>query len=363
MQGPDVAEGRMKNLAPLPLAGTAADTRACHGGNDYRGPGAWKRPRDTSKKRPRFPLSTMKNPLDLTTILMQGNCNYNRDSIEATRRNGKRSRHQGKNAGLASRLESLTLLRAPSHGVGSPGQCAAALRVGDNAHCFQRTRRENSPLNAQQCSNSVPSNTVGGSPERASESILRRKKQEAFPEEEATRSPAAPASGDFVVIVKQRERTSKEDTDLGGAPVQDFSNATGELRVPNASVKMTVDDKCNAQALDARTKLRVLLEKQEHLGKSMRQRRLEACLGISGGGGGGGGFGAREHQYPPGKHRTRKGRRNRQRKSEGPNDAKRHERRRRAHFHPLSFMTERDLQQLELQLMKLEDAEAAYLLQ
>lgn len=141
-------------------------------------------------------------------------------------------------------------------------------------------------------------------------------------------------------------------------PYQDWS-AASELRVPNATVKMAVDDKCNAEALEERSILRVLLQKQQFMAEAMRQRRLEACLGR------GGKLGLSPDRQKP--LTVPIGRRGRPRGHRRHNDCK--DSAGEARFrsatqgaHPLLFMSEADLQSVELEQMRLEDAEATHLL-
>lgn len=374
----------MKQLAPLPLPSTATrDTRVWHGGNDYGGPGAWKRPRRSKRAGAGVvPLSAMKEPLDLTMILHQGE---NRG--KGGRKNGKRFRQQRRNYRLlASRLESLSLERAPSYGGGGGdppgiGWTSSTMNseeqeyTGEISHSWQRDQHQSPPksIPRQQCfiSHAMPPDIVdgGGSPDEQMSQVLLRQapqRQDVTSKQDVARRPAAESDKTVTVDAKQhnnRALTQQEASGSCGTPIQFFSSNNGstsrELRAPNALVKMAVDDNCNAQADDARSKLRVVLEQERILVESMRQRRLDARLRSTGRKT----FGARNPHGSAGDSRARKLRcANEQNRNAREKYVTRDgEGSRRARIHPLLFMTEADLRRVELHHLGLEDAEAVHL--
>lgn len=372
----------MKQLAPLTLPSTA-NTRVWHGGNDYRGPGAWKRPRRSKRAGAGVvPLSAMKEPLDLTMILDQGE---NRG--KGGRGKGQRSRQRRKNYRLlASRLESLSLERAPSYGGGGGDPpdvrwAPSAMNpegqelTAEGAHSRQRAQDGSPPrgIPRQQCFNSrtILPNIVdkgGGSPDELMSPMLLRQvaqQRDVISNQDVPRRPAAESDNAVTVGATQpidQALMQQQASGSRGTPIQFCSkngNTSSELRAPTALVKMAVDDNCNAQADDARSKLRAILEQQRSLLESVRQRRLDVRLkGI-----GGKTFGARKPHYSPGEPRAQKSRcanvqgKNARGKDATPNG----EGLSRARIHPLLFMAETELRRVEQHHLGLEDAEAVHL--
>lgn len=110
----------MKPLTPLPPS-AVAETAAWHGGNGYRGPGAWQHPTKITRTRKRFrsgrvALSAMQGPLDLTGLVHRQGDRGQNNGINSSCKSRK-GLHLGKTGALASRLESWSPLRAPSHGI------------------------------------------------------------------------------------------------------------------------------------------------------------------------------------------------------------------------------------------------------
>lgn len=134
------------------------------------------------------------------------------------------------------------------------------------------------------------------------------------------------------------------------------------IRTPNAATKMSIDDRCTAEILGARSGLRALLNEQKKLGDAMRRRRLEACLGD---GGTRNASAVRKRRGEPTGdtgRRRRVARKQLLQKAGGRGKAMREAAKRGSHAHPLVFMEEGDVQKTEIDQMRLEDAEATTLM-
>lgn len=351
-----------------------------HAGNGYRGPGAWKRPRTKH-------FAIHEGPLDLGRIL--GNLDRQQRSVHQQHGAKKRGKW-GKAAALQKRLESLSLAMAQSSGVdqslalSNPHHVAGddvppVLTRGTNPHHDkdgplphvrdqppQQCRQQQQHNNHQRpvcCANEVL--------QRASERGSRYGLALVGHISSEQQMPCASSIAPEEAVLKRGRRGSEDFAQqadrscvLSGTskdaswPYAHFAT----LRIPNAAAKMSIDDRCTSEILDARARLRALLHEQKKLGDAMRRRRLEACLSDGGiesesavrtrrGGGPTGDSG-----------RRRAARKKSLRKPGGRGEKDRDTARRGSHAHPLLFMEEVDVQKTELDQMRLEDAESSHLL-
>lgn len=342
-----------------------------HGGNGYRGPGAWKRPR---KKH--FAIS--EGPLDLGRIL--GNLDgYQQKSLHQQRHGTKHRPKRGKAAALQARLESLSLTLAPSHGMGESGSPAMAASSADTHH-----RRASAPVDA------VPSVLPRGQAPHHKVEPLPSKVQDhhrhqpptCCVDEDAAAAlgsgvPDSSSNGNQVpstsnaavgtMVGLKHGHTTCEDKPQQAASylpsntINQNAHVVDALRIPNAATKMSVDDRCTSEILGARATLRALLNEQRKLGGAMRRRRLEASLGDGSNDSEGG---VRRRRGKPTRHagRRRSHHSDQLRRLKDGGRGGRGLAKRRSRAHPLLFMTEVDVQNAELGQMLLEDAEATHLL-
>lgn len=392
------------------MSSARVDTTVCHGGNEYGGPGAWKRPPSKSKKRNRSEVAVATSgPLDLTAFFSERwlfartdanidpakdheskghKTNANKDHDSKSRKTMSCSK-RGKAGGAQVRLESLSLaLVAPSHGAGAsvPGSASTLAtkernikRAPSAAASFSRASFDNAPpLALRQTGVGPLREAPPQQPARPSDEAWEEKPEFAsrriFDDHLQQQEFSASTSAAAVTALKdpfepchalvdappQASLLPKQQVAQNPQSPQGFNAALDALRIPSFTTKMSFDDKCNAELLDERATLRALLTKQKQLGAAMRLHRLEACLGtrgdfgtsrkrekkkgcvarrgwhnknqrkILGAGGGGGGGGGRRNPTQP-------------------------------LSHPLSFMREGDVQKVELEQMRLEDAQAAHL--
>lgn len=353
-----------------------ADTAIWHGGNEYRGPGAWKKPR-VSKKRFRNAEVVDNGPLDLTVILGQG---WRRDVNKKHQKTSYKTRNRSKQrkyGALQARLSSLSLLLPASHDVGSPFQSA-----GELSSTHENKQAPATSSFRQACSSGLhidASPDLQRQPYQISIKHGARTQPKTFDEDDPLeKKPEREPICEIQSNVRQKktarlakkmsEPPGKQDTgqhrstnaapvflvpnqNVQSPPLQGW-NSNSLLRMPNPATKMSVDNRCNAELLDARATLRVLLKQQKQLGEKLRQRRLEACLGTGGG--------TARRKNKPLRQSFRQGRRhNNQTRnlSSGEVGVQSIS----AHAHPLLFMTEAGLQELELKQMQIEDAEATVL--
>ena len=365
-----------KEMEHLPPVSSAAQ----HGGNGYRGPGAWKCPR---KKQ----FSIRDGPLDLGRII--GNPDRQQRGLRSQRNGTRKSFKQGKAAALQARLESLSLALAPSYGVGDsvplttvPSFQGSHRRFSD---CVSNNvlPQERNPINTeveqfplQQQQQQQP---ACGVDEGLREDPTRGVSSGGVLDGSGCRSsgqrgslPVHVSAGTAVALshsrISRADDTQQADISLPrseGTSVQDPRAPVVEaLRIPNAATKMSVDDRCTSEILGSQATIRGLLKEQQKLGHAMQRRRLEACLGNDGA--------PRESarvRQRRGKPRGDTGQRTRRndklRRLKGGEDTgevRRRATKRLPHAHPLLFMTEGDVQKTELDQMRLEDAEATCLL-
>lgn len=385
-------------MLPLPATPSAGvDTSVWHGGNEYGGPGAWKRP-PRSKKRSRSEVATS-GPLDLTAFFGE-KWLFARTSMDAKHHNKGNSKNMrrsksGKAGASQMRLESLSLAMAPSHGAG-----ASVPVVGDPSSTLATKEPKRShPAVSSSCASSAPADVssllavrqsgvgpllrevplpqsirpseevwVGKSSEIASPPGIPQQKQQQQKQPQEHSESTSVVAGSF-----ERCHTLVDAPPPLPAPSllpkqevvalirqpQQPNTVWNALRVPRATTKMAVDDRYNAELLEERATLRALLAKQKLLGEAMRVRRLEACLGTRGG------LGARKQGR---KQMGRIGRRGQHIKNQkkkfkvGGEGSGVVQMRGPTHSHPLLFMTEGDVQKNERAQMRLEDAEATHLL-
>lgn len=214
----------MKILTPLPIKVT--DTAVWHGGNEYRGPGAWKRADVATVKRKRqrnrIIATAAVEPLDLTSILQGSYRDECSSSVGIkriyTHRHGKRLKH-GKSGALASRLESLSLARAPSHdpGDGGGGDGGGGLSAPPIYVVDESLRKAASP-----CITSSPHDSNEKCPRQDSSGGLERPMEAVF--SNGTVRRATPSRGGFVL--KQQRQTSNENGGVHGrSPVRSTKNS------------------------------------------------------------------------------------------------------------------------------------------
>lgn len=348
-----------RTLTPVSPSPMATATASCHGGNQYRGPGAWKRPRVSGKSSRLGTTGIITNsPLDLTAILdAEGlRCDSRKESYRRARKNRSK---QSNTAALKARLESLSLLLAPSHGIDGASAPSIVLDEPRHAHHDKRPPVCLVPCCPQQASSGAPTSSVA--PPRQHENL-----QLQIQDHQAQYYRENPECASVAVASETRRHHTPLDTSNLSNPTLTKTetgqkcellnewNDINALRDPNAATKMAVDDRCNAELLDARTALRMLLKEQTKLREAICRRRLEARLGTNG-------IKLRKNVSVNGKSNTRNGRRGHRRHGQhsarvGAGDA-----RRRAHAHPLLFMDEDELQKVELDQMNLADAEAVHL--
>ena len=374
---------RMKPLLSAPSAGV--DPTVWHGGNEYRGPGAWKRP-PRSKKRLRSEVARG-GPLDLTAFFGE-KWLFARTSMDAKHDNkGNKTMRRsktGKAGASKMRLEALSLAMAPSHGTG-----ASIPAVGDSSSTLMTKEPKRS--------HPAASSSCGSASDDASPLALHQSGVGPLPREVRLPPPVSPSDGaweeksefassgilDHHLLQQQKKSAVVRPRDsferyhaLTDAPPpqtaslppkevvvaqipqpQESNTVWNALRVPSATTKMAADDKYNAELLEERATLRALLTKQKQLVEAMRLRRLEACLGTPGG------LGARKRGRKQMGRTGRRGRHgNNQRKLSTGERGGVVRMRGPAHSHPLLFMAEGDVQKVEQDQMRLEDAEARHLL-
>lgn len=395
-------------MLPLPATPSVGiNTSVWHGGNEYGGPGAWKRP-PRSKKRSRSEVATS-GPLDLTAFFGE-KWLFARASMDAKHHNkgntkNMRRSKSGKAGASQMRLESLSLAMAPSHGAGASvpvvGDQSSTLTTKEpkrshpavSSSCTSGSPAGSSPLLAVLQSGvrpllrevplpqSVrPSEEVweGRSSEIASPPGIPQQKQQEQQQQQQQpqeQQPQEHSASTAVVVAVSFERCHalvdappplsapsllpKQEVVALICQPQEPNTVWNALRVPRATTKMAVDDRYNAELLEERAVLRALLAKQKLLGEAMRLRRLEACLGTRGG------LGARKQGR---KQMGRIGRRGQHIKNQkkkfkvGGEGSGVVQMRGPTHSHPLLFMTEGDVQKNERAQMRLEDAEATHLL-
>lgn len=343
--------------SPSPMA---TGTASCHGGNQYRGPGAWKRPRVSGKKSSRLGTTDIitNSPLDLTAILdAEGlRCGSRKKSYRRARKNRSK---QSNTAALKARLESLSLLLAPSHGIDGASAPSVVLDEPRHAHHDKRPPVCLAPCCPQQASSGTPSSIVA--PPRQHQNL-----QHKIQDNQAQYHRENPECASVTVASETRWHQTPLDTSIltNPTPTQTETeqkselfhewNDTSALRDPSVATKMAVDDRCNAELLDARTALRMLLKEQTKLREAMCRRRLEVRLGTNG-------VKLRKSVLVSGKSNTRNGRRGRRRHGQHNARVGAGEARRRDYAHPLLSMDEDELQKVELDQMNLADAEAVHL--
>lgn len=338
-----------------------------HAGNEYRGPGSWKRPR---KKH----FAINEGPLDLGRIL--DNLDRQQRSLHKHHAMKNHSK-QGKAAALQKRLESLCLALAPSSGVdqspavSNPDHHDDA--VDDVAPVLTRERnphhskdgslpqvRDQPPQPHQQRQQQHYNHRV---PICCANDVLRGVSERGSccgvdlvgnSSSEQQQIPCASSIAAKEVISLKCGHKSSEDITKPCAPI-----ATS--RTPSPATKMSIDDRCTSQILGARTRLRALLTEQKKLGDAMRRRRLEACLG-DGGPGSAGTIRKRRVEPAGGTGRRRSARKTSIRNGGGRGRDMWRAEKRCSRAHPLVFMEEVDVQKTELNQMRLEDAEAAQLM-
>lgn len=144
---------------------------------------------------------------------------------------------------------------------------------------------------------------------------------------------------------------------------QAWGRGEQDLRIPKAAVKIAVDDRCNAEVLQEQSFLRAIFREHAEIAMMIRERRFRASLTTKGGVG----FRRRTSRLSSRSSTTKAQQRPQGRRHGGISGAE-------AsggsggsphglpgvHRHPLAFMTEAELQQIELKEMRLEDAEAAH---
>lgn len=362
----------MKVLPPVAsaeIASAGAATAAWHGGNDYRGPGAWTRSQGKSKKRPRTTLAAAADgPLDLAAVLgeswrldLSGKpCHRDKARLKVANRSKR-----GKAATLQARLEALSLQLVPSHeevaadplatksrtprrasfkpsaAAGSRSPCGTLLPLGPDCHVGRQSDSRGQPGGgAIDAFVEEPECAVPGDEDSSStKKIMPNDPQRGLTIPRQDSTPLAPPVPTQINQSGPRQPQEPEVTSRG-------------LRIPNAATKMSVDDRCNAELLGARATLRLLLREQRRLGEAMRQRRIAACLVK----GSEAGHIRRGKSTAPLGRRERRRHGGRGRLGEAPGLRRRLS----PNAHPLLFMAEADLQKVELEQMRLEDAEAKY---
>lgn len=359
-------------MKPLPPVSSAEH----HGGNAYRGPGAWKRPRKQY-------FSVREGPLDLGRII--GNLERQQRGVFSQRYGARNSFKQGKAAALQARLESLSLTLAPPYGVEKsiPSATATSLEgchhhVSDNMsnvlphECKpKRINVEPLPQQHQHQHQHYPARGIDedlhGDSVRGG-AVLNGSSKSSGQHASLT----APVLAGTAVALNHNHVARVDDTQQrhislpsSGSPSVRAPHAPSleALRIPNAATKMSVDDRCTSEILGSQATIRALLKEQKNLGDDMQRRRLEACLGD--GGAASESVGLRRRRGKPTGHDGRRARRKDQlRKLKGEGGTGGGERRvtkRVARAHPLLFMAEADIQKSELDQMRLEDAGAAIL--
>lgn len=353
-----------------------------HGGNGYRGPGAWKRPR---KKH--FDIS--EGPLDLGRILGNLNGYHQQKSLHQKQHGTKHRSKKGKTAALQARLESLSLTLAPSYGVGESGSPAMATSSeGPNHHRASAPVVSSSRLQGQISQHEVEPLLTPCDQPKAQQFHHRHQPTCCEDEDDAAargggvsdksgNGKQAPLTSSVAIGTALTPKYGHTATCEDGPQQAIFSvpsshtinqkgaHGVDALRIPNAATKMSVDDRCTSEILGARATLRALLKEQRKLGGAMRRRRLEACLGD---GSNNSESGLRRRRGKPmghtGRRRIHSNAQLRSRKRGGGDvrgggggPAKGQ-----PHAHPLLFMTEVEIQNAELDQMALEDAEVTHLL-
>lgn len=386
---PSVVRGMRRTLTPVSPPRVAATTAACHGGNQYRGPGAWKRPRVSGKSSRLGTTDIITNgPLDLTAILDAES--LRRDSCKKSHRKARNNRSKESNAAaLKARLESLSLLLAPSHGIDRASAQSAAADEPRHAHYDRSPPACLSPCCPPQASLEAPASSVAPPWQHQNTQLQIQEHQAPVPlnhrENTGCRAVAVVVSetrrhqapldtsnsnnSNLVDVVEQTRQdhtgdgndlsnttpTQQTKTELKPELFQEWKDTTSALRVPSAATKMAVDDRCNAELLGARTTLRMLLKEQTKLREAMCRRRLEARLGTNG-------RKLLKNVLVSGKHSTRIGHRGRRRHEQHNARVRAGDARTRlVHAHPLLFMGEDELRKIEVDQMSLEDAEAVHL--
>lgn len=307
------------------------------------------------------------------------------------RASGKRDRVTvAKAAVLQARLNSLSLSLAPSHGVSfAPAPAVGeqsrskhredrncpAVAVGsrtlDATFCFPRCpefltknscRREELPnetsfVQGSPCSggDSLGEHAQCGLRNTASGWEPRRRSHGNTVEDESN----CRTKQEHITYVKDCKKSSGPGPQAPDPASSQLSGqgltSTNALRIPSPTIKMSVDDRCNAKILDARTALRTISEDQRRLGEDMYRRWRGAILtrgdrpSI-----------ARRYGASKEKVRCRRGKgldEDRVNLATGRNNLKS----RRAPLCPLLVMAENDLQKHELDQMMLEDAGATHL--
>lgn len=365
----------MKPLPPL-------SSSARHGGNGYRGPGAWKR-----HKKKHFAVS--EGPLDLGRIL--GNLEIHEQQRSQQQQFEANSRFkQGKALALRARLDSLSPLLAPSHGVccSSPSPAATSSECPDRGQTDQSQRppngdgdRDPSEMLLQHHPQRKPASGVPNV--REDKPTFETCSGQQTPSAIVTPSAAGCAlehdytpqqiEGKITDTEQRATNALPSNVSNGDAVVPRGRHTPGvdALRVPNGPTKMSVDDRCTSDILGARATLRALHNENKKIGGAMRRRRMESCLGDVGSRVGGSVSKGRDK--PIGYTTRRKRSRHDGRMRRTPKNvvggteekgvrgaAAKH--RFHPHAHPLLVMAEADLQKIEQDQMQLEDTGGSHLL-
>lgn len=141
----------MTTLPSLPFV--TRETWACHGGNDYRGPGAWKRPRKSEKRvgtGTRDVHHRLGGPLDLSRIRPDSYILNNTDGNDSGKINaasiGSRKRQRPTNPTASASKLSLEPLKAPFYGVvGGSMAIPSPSSIGPNSSATLSNVRDSSP--------------------------------------------------------------------------------------------------------------------------------------------------------------------------------------------------------------------------
>lgn len=356
----------MNFFPPMSVAGI--DTARCHGGNEYRGQGAWKRPRG-NKNRLRPSAS---EPLDLSAVLgeewqsNQDDDSRHRRKISTHDRNEQKSRRR-RVVVMQKKLKSLSICLAPSSGA------VASFPAGGHVYP-QGSLYDHTPTALDPPISSIDASTARlGRHQRLEQrggcgNIAEQKTDSnmALAQHASRDGPGGGATKDLGSISfgdqhdTWNNSATKVSTDVPQTKTQEKRSTkhiifdSSALRIPNTATRMFIDRKYNDEMLGARAALRELVREQAELGKDTHRLRPQANLDKRGGLDEGV---SRRHDNPAALTGLQ-GRRRREKAPGGSVSSARRIRKHSSALCPLPFYSERALRQYEITQMGLEDSMA-----